>query len=66
MSGVGVHVMVNNVFDVLHVGSLPRPVHKHVYMVYQQHKTTQDTAQNILALLQLEMDSKVAAVHGSG
>ena len=64
-SGVGAHVMVNNVFDVLHVGSLPRPVHKHARF-YKQHKTTQDIAQNILALLQLEIDSKVASAHGSG
>ena len=40
-SGVGAHVMVNNVFDVLHVGSLPRPVHKHAWFTNntRQHKT---------------------------
>ena len=31
ISGVSAHVMVNNVFDVLHVGSLQRPVHKHAW-----------------------------------
>ena len=46
-SGVGAHVMVNNVFDVLHVGSLPRPVHKHAWFTNntRQHKTQHKTFQ---------------------